>query len=304
MSRPAFDDRLATLTEAAVSSINGLPVLHRLGHGYLPNRETVHSAVRCLLQLIFPGYFGRQGLTKQALPYHVGELMGRLTDELYEPVRYCLRFRENAGDCPDAGARCDAEAERIVLAFLERLPEVRRRCASDVAAHYDGDPAASSPEEVVFSYPGLYAVAVQRMAHELYRLQVPLLPRIMTEFAHGRTGIDIHPGAKLGERLFIDHGTGVVIGETCVIGVGCKLYQGVTLGALAPAKGQQLRGQQRHPSIGDDVTIYAGATILGGGNVFLTASVPPDTRVVAEPPSLRYRNGRGATQHADIDFQI
>jgi serine O-acetyltransferase len=300
-----------------VDSIHGLPALHRLGHGYLPNRDIVHRGVRVLLQLVFPGYFGRQGLTEQSLPFHVGELVGQLFDEWFEPVRYCLRFRDQAGDCPETGARCDAEAERVLGEFLASLPEVRESVSQDVSAHYDGDPAAGSPEETIFSYPGLYAIAVQRMAHRLHRASVPLLPRAMTEFAHAHTGIDIHPGATLGPRLFIDHGTGVVIGETATLGTNVKLYQGVTLGALAPAKGQQLRGCRRHPSIGQDVTIYAGATILGGethigdrstigGNVFLTQSVPPDTRVVAEPPRLRYRNGQTPASQVPVvlDFQI
>ena len=316
MPRPALHARLPDVTRDIVDSVLGTPALHRLGHGYLPNRETVHRGVRLLLQLVFPGYFGRQGLSDQTLPFHVGELVGRLFDDWFEPVRYCLRFREHAGDCPKKAAECDAEAERILIAFASKLPEIRAKVAEDVAAHFEGDPAAGSPEETIFSYPGLYAIAVQRLAHEMARLDVPLLPRTMTEFAHAATGIDIHPGASLGPRLFIDHGTGVVIGETTVIGRDVKLYQGVTLGALAPAKGQELRGTKRHPTIGDGVTIYAGATILGGdttvgdrctigGNVFLTRSVPPDTRVVAEPPTLKYRNGaKRPAEHLAVDFQI
>ena len=316
MPRPALHERLPALAAAVVADVRDRPALRRLGHGYLPNRETVHRGVRVLMQLVFPGYFGRQGLTEQALPFHVGELLGRLFDDWFEPVRYCLRFRDDAGDCPRKAAACDAEAERVLIAFAGRLPAVRAVVAEDVRAHFEGDPAAGSPEETVFSYPGLYAITVQRLAHELHAERLPLLPRIMTEFAHAATGIDIHPGATLGPGLFVDHGTGVVIGETCVVGRGAKIYQGVTLGALAPAKGQRLRGHRRHPTLGDDVTVYAGATILGGdtiigdrctigGNVFLTRSVPPDTRVVAEPPTLKYRNGSGrAAEHVPIDFQI
>ncbi len=317
MARPALDAQLDAVSSDLIEDIREKPLLHRLGEGFLPNRETVHTAVRTLMQLVFPGYFGRQGLTDAMLPYHVGELVGQLFEDLFEPVRYCLRFRDAAGDCPQKAQACDEEAERIVLAFAARLPAVRALCATDVAAHFDGDPAAGSPDEAIFSYPGVFAIAVQRLAHELYDLNVPLLPRVMTEFAHGRTGIDIHPGATLGESLFIDHGTGVVVGETCTIGRGCKLYQGVTLGALAPAKGQKIRGTQRHPIIGEDVTIYAGATILGGdthigdrstvgGNVFLTQSVPADTRVVAEAPRLKYRNGSMSreTEPVPLDFQI
>ncbi|MEM7808444.1 MAG: serine O-acetyltransferase [Planctomycetota bacterium] len=317
MPRPALDERLDAATKTLVDSIRQSPKLHRLGEGFLPNRETVHQSVATMLQLVFPGYFGRQGLTDAELPYHVGGLVNRLMDELFEPIRYCLRFREHAGDCEETAQRCDAEAERVVAVFVDRLPAVRALCATDVDAHFAGDPAAGSTEEIIFSYPGLLAVTVQRLAHELYKLDVPLLPRIMTEFAHARTGIDIHPGASLGEALFIDHGTGVVVGETCVIGQRCKIYQGVTLGALAPAKGQELRGVRRHPRIGDDVVLYAGATILGGeteigdrstvgGNVFLTQSVPPDTRVVAEAPRLKYRNGQTTreSETVPLDFQI
>ena len=317
MPRPAFDGHIDPLAIELTRDIRETPELHRLGGGFLPNRETVHEAVRTLLQLIFPGYFGRQGLTDAMLPYHVGELVGKLFEELFEPVRYCLRFRDDAADCPEKSARCDGQAEEIVLEFARRLPGVRGKVRGDVQAHFEGDPAAGSYEETIFSYPGLFAISVQRLAHELYDLGVPLLPRVMTEYAHGRTGIDIHPGATLGESLFIDHGTGVVVGETCVVGRNCKIYQGVTLGALAPAKGQSLRGTKRHPTIGDDVTIYAGATILGGdtligdrctvgGNVFITQSVPPDTRVIVEPARLKYRNGNEKKEpvHAELDFQI
>jgi serine O-acetyltransferase len=214
---------------------------------------------------------------------------------------------------------CDQQAAVIVAEFLDRIPAVREVLSSDVQAAFDSDPAAQSTDETVFSYPGLYAISVQRLAHEFFQLDVPLLPRIMTEHAHGQTGIDIHPGAKLGSRFFIDHGTGVVIGETCVIGNNVKVYQGVTLGALAPDFGQALRGRKRHPTIEDDVTIYAGATILGGettigrgsvigGNVFITQSVPPQNRVSAEPPKLKYRERRGKPraefENEFLDFQI
>src|SRR5207247_1368572 len=186
-----------------------------------------------------------------------------------------------------------------------------------VQAAFDSDPAAQSTDETIFCYPGLFAITVQRLAHELYKLDVPLLPRIMTEYAHSLTGIDIHPGAELGRSLFIDHGTGVVIGETTIIGSNVKIYQGVTLGALAPAFGQLLRGTKRHPTIEDDVTIYSGATILGGdtvigkgaligGNVFITSSVPPLNQVSAEPPKLKYRDRRprSARMAEVLDFQI
>jgi serine O-acetyltransferase len=246
-------------------------------------------------------------------------MLNELSDMFYEQVRCCLRFREqlpptSQGESCD---ECDRESARIVAAFLDRLPEVREKIRLDLAAHFDGDPAAQSPDETIFCYPGLFAIMVQRLAHEFYLMNVPMLPRIMTEYAHSLTGIDIHPGAKLGKSLFIDHGTGVVIGETTELGSNVKIYQGVTLGALAPAFGQLLRGRKRHPTIEDNVTIYAGATILGGdtiigqgaligGNVFLTRSVPALNQVSAEPPNLKYRKRRSREDKGAeyLDFQI
>ncbi len=192
------------------------------------------------------------------------------------------------------------DAKEIVASFIARLPEIRRLVDTDIDAAYEGDPAATSRMEVVMSYPGLYATTVHRLAHELYQLKVPIIPRIMSELAHSKTGIDIHPGATIGERFFIDHGTGVVIGETCVIGRNVKLYQGVTLGALSfdrdPATGALVKGVKRHPNVEDNVVVYAGATILGGntvighdseigGNVWLKDSVPPNSRVYNKPPA-------------------
>jgi serine O-acetyltransferase len=249
----------------------------------------------------------------------VGEWVAELNDTLYEQVRCCLRYKQQIPGS-DRGSdkcdECDRDAARIVAAFLERLPAVREILATDVQAAFDGDPAAHSTDETIFSYPGLMAITVQRLAHEFYKLEVPLLPRIMTEHIHGLTGIDIHPGAVLGRGIFIDHGTGVVIGETTEIGSNVKIYQGVTLGALAPAYGQVLRGRKRHPTIHDNVTIYSGATILGGetvigegctigGNVFITASVPKYNQVSADPPKLKYRDRRSRTR-VDVapDFQI
>src|SRR5574344_1236180 len=199
------------------------------------------------------------------------------------------------------------DAKALVAQFAARLPEVKRLVETDVQAAYEGDPAATSPMEVVMAYPGLYAVSIHRLAHELYNLRVPIIPRIMSELAHSKTGIDIHPGATIGERFFIDHGTGVVIGETTVIGRNVKLYQGVTLGALSfdkdPVTGALVKGVKRHPNVEDDVVIYAGATILGGsttigkgseigGSVWLITSVPPNSRVSNRPPAPEIREKR------------
>ena len=321
MDRNELNQHLPKVVEAIVKNVVDEPRLQHLNRVYLPSRDVIIDSIEKLRQLMFPGYFGKQGLTKENLPFRIGELVIELSDQLYEQVRLCLRYRDELpgtnGD-DKLSEKCDHEAARIVAEFLQKIPAVRDLLADDVQAAFDGDPAAQSTDETVFCYPGLFAISVQRLAHEFYKLGVPLLPRIMTEYAHSLTGIDIHPGAKLGRRLFIDHGTGVVIGETTEIGDNVKIYQGVTLGALAPGFGQLLRGQKRHPTIEDDVTIYSGATILGGetiigkgatigGNVFITSSVPPLNQVSSEPPKLKYRDRRPRAmreQQFVVDFQI
>ncbi len=320
MDRNQLNQRLPAVVDSLVNNVHELAGMKHLNRVYLPSRDIVIECIKRLRQLIFPGYFGKQGLTTENLAYRTGELVGELMDQLFEQIRHALRYRQqlpgaNGGDgvCKE----CDDHAAEITARFFDRIPAVREMLGEDVQAAFDGDPAAQNADETIFCYPGLFAVFVQRLAHELFNLQVPLLPRIMTEYAHSLTGIDIHPGARLGRKFFIDHGTGVVIGETTIIGDRVKLYQGVTLGALAPAFGQALRGQKRHPTIEDDVTIYAGATILGGdtvigrgavigGNVFITASVPPLNQVSMESPKLRYRDRRPGARRAEmvLDFQI
>ncbi|MBC7785557.1 MAG: serine acetyltransferase [Burkholderiales bacterium] len=318
MHRKQLNERLPDIVTKLVNNIHELPEIRRLGTVVLPSRDTIVGILDNLRQLVFPGYFGLQGLTAENLQYRIGELVLELTSTMYEQVRCCLRYREGTAPEEDGSVACedcDQEAARITATFFDRLPHVREMMTSDVLAAFEGDPAAQTTDETIFSYPGLYAIMVQRIAHELFNLQVPLLPRIMTEHAHSITGIDIHPGAQLGRSFMIDHGTGVVIGETTVIGNNVKLYQGVTLGALAPAFGQALRGHKRHPTIQDDVVIYAGATILGGdtvigsgavigGNVFVTSSVPSQNQVVAEPPKLKFRDRRSRARQDVIDFQI
>jgi serine O-acetyltransferase len=303
MNRSELRKHLPQVVDALVESVVGEPRMQHLNQVYLPSRDAIIECIKGLQQLVFPGYFGKQGLTRENITYRIGEVVTELSDMLFEQVRLCLRYQRQLPGSNGQGEQCDEcdqKAAEIVGQFLNRIPAIRRMLASDVQAAYDSDPAAQSADETIFCYPGLYAITVQRMAHEFYQLQVPLLPRIMTEYAHSETGVDIHPGAKLGERFFIDHGTGVVIGETTEIGRNVKVYQGVTLGALAPDKGQLLRGVKRHPTIEDDVTIYANATILGGdtvigrgsvisGNVFITSSVPAHTSVSMEAPKLTYR---------------
>ncbi len=318
MTRQELDQQTPAVVDALVQSIVSQPTMQHLNRVYLPSRDVIIDCMTRLRQLIFPGYFGKQGLTKQNITYFIGELTTKLTDLLYDQVRCSLRYREQIpesngeGDCHD----CDDLAADIVAKFFERIPAVREILATDVRAAFEGDPAARNTDETIFCYPGLLAITIQRLAHELHKLDVPLLPRIMTEHAHSQTGIDIHPGAKLGQSFFIDHGTGVVVGETTEIGNNVKLYQGVTLGALSPHFGQMLRGQKRHPTIEDNVTIYAGATILGGdtvigrnavigGNVFITASVAPFTQVSMETQKLKFRERRTKKKDEFVpDFSI
>lgn len=258
----------------------------------LPNRSAIIQIISDLKKLLFPGYFCDEIQPPQFSEYFAGNLISKIYTELKKQTVLALSYKkaENKNDCLD-------EAERICAIFLEKLPDVQNLLVKDVDAAYDGDPAANSKEEVVFSYPGFQAIFVYRIANILYSLKVPFIPRIMTEYAHSETGIDINSGAKIGEYFFIDHGTGVVIGETCVIGNHVKVYQGVTLGALSTRSGQQLSGVRRHPTIEDNVTIYSGASILGGetvigessiigGNCFITESIPANTKVSVKNPEL------------------
>ena len=272
-----------SITQSLLASYRELGGINHLDGANLPSKCAVAALCGDLLQLLFPGFFEAEAVQRQDVESltrnRIADIMGRLRQE----VMPSLASR------PGAAADAADEAHRVVCAFLRRLPELRALLRKDVQAAFDGDPAAGSPDEIILAYPGLEAIAVQRMAHVLYRLDVPLLPRMMTEWAHARTGIDIHPGAEIGEYFFIDHGTGVVIGETARIGNHVKLYQGVGLVARSLAAGQRLRGQRRHPCLEDHVTLYASATIVGditvgrgstiGANVFVTESVPPDSVV-------------------------
>jgi serine O-acetyltransferase len=306
MNPKELNDRLPSIVESLVHSVQQQPSLRHLDQIFLPSRDAIIEALEMLRRIIYPGYFGEQEVTSQNLAFCLGNRVVEVSRVLYEQVRCCLRYREQTqGEevAEEHCGKCDEEAARIVADFLSRLPELREVLATDVQAAFEGDPAAHSTDETIFCYPTVFAVTVQRIAHEFYRMNVPLLPRMMTEYAHSLTGIDIHPGAELGRSLFIDHGTGVVIGETAVIGHHVKIYQGVGLVAKSLAAGQALRGRKRHPTIQDHVTIYAGATILGGetvigegavigANVFITTSVPPQNQVTHEVPKLRYRDHR------------
>lgn len=257
----------------------------------LPSRDAVIEIVESLRAVLFPGYFGPSDLTPGNTAFHLGSALDRVSRTLREQIRRGLCFA-----CNHLGAKsdidCDKRAAKLTQQFLAKLPEVRRLLATDAQAAYEGDPAATCPDEAIFCYPGMLAITNFRLAHELQILEVPLIPRIITEHAHSITGIDVHPGATIGESFFIDHGTGVVIGETCTIGDRVRIYQGVTLGAKSfplDENGNPIKGIKRHPDVEDDVVIYAEATILGpvvigrgsviGGNVWLVRSVPAGSRV-------------------------
>ena len=259
-----------------------------------PSRAVIIEILNGLRRLMFPGYFGPEKLGGADPTYFIGNTL----TELYRALRGQIRAAK-AYQNPPCLSCTEAEnhVESICVQFFDRLPEIQNLLLKDVQAAYDGDPAAGSKEEIIFSYPGLYATFVYRVAHELYLQSVPLIPRIMTEHAHSRTGIDINAGATIGEYFFMDHGTGIVIGETTVIGDHVKLYQGVTLGALSTSLGQQLAGTKRHPTIEDHVTIYSNASVLGGdtvvgrgsvigGSAFITSSIPPNTKVSVKNPEL------------------
>lgn len=268
----------------------------------IPSKESVIEILNDLKEILFPGYFREKKLNSYALGFHIGDMVNRLFEKLAAQITRSIRHecRRLHSIC----SQCIERGQKEALEFLKKIPMIRSILAGDVRAAYRGDPAAKSLDEIIFSYPCIMAIMVYRIAHELHIQGVPLLPRIMTEYAHSETGIDIHPGAKIGQEFFIDHGTGVVIGETTEIGDRVKIYQGVTLGALSfptDYQGNLIRGVKRHPTIEDDVTIYANATILGptrigarsviGGNVWITQPVPPDTVVTMETPHLHYKEG-------------
>jgi len=260
------------------------------GRIVLPQRDAVLEGMEALRAVFFPGYFGTSDVHDQSLHYHIGATLDRLLRTLDEQVRRSVAFieRHDYETCD----HCAERGEEVKRAFLARLPEVRRLLGTDIEGAFEGDPALRHRDEAIFSYPGVYAITNQRVAHELHVLDVPLLPRMITEAAKTVTGIDIHPGARIGEKFFIDHGTGVVVGETAIIGNNVRLYAGVTLGAKSfplDEHGNPIKGIDRHPIVEDDVVIYSGATVLGritvgkgssiGGNVWLTQSVPPGSRI-------------------------
>ena len=257
----------------------------------LPSRQAIIEILRAFQKLLFPVYYGEKHLLKLPPEQYGALLMERIFDGLSDQIALTMEETEENR----------RRAEETAGELLTRLPDIQRTLQKDLAAFFDGDPAAHSMEEVVLSYPGFFAIFIYRIAHELYEMKVPMIPRIMTEYAHSQTGIDINPGAAIGDYFFIDHGTGIVVGETAVIGDHAKLYQNTTLGALSPAGMRGVPGERRHPKIGSNVTVYAGSTLLGGateigdnvvigGNAFLTSSVEPNTTVSIKKPEMLFRD--------------
>jgi serine O-acetyltransferase len=298
------------LTDQLVASYARVGGINHLDGKNLPSKRTITSITVNLLRLLFPGFFDEKLIHSSELKVETASLMDSVLEHLEDEIYKSLEYRP-----PDGMSKKDLRpaAHSITLEFLGKLPQVREMLQTDIEAAFNGDPAAKSKEEVIVSYPFVETIAIQRLAHELYQKQVPLIPRIMTEWAHGRTGLDMHPGARIGSHFFVDHCTGTVIGETCDIGNHVKLYHGVTLGAKSTAAVQSLRGRKRHPTIEDHVTIYPGATILGGdtvigagstigGNVFIMDSVAPNSLVIYDGLDMRVLSK--ADKRTSVDFQI
>jgi len=299
---------LTQLTDQLIASYARVGGINRLDAVNLPSKQAIQHINEILLQLLFPGFFGDKPIHSYEIRTETADLMdqvaGRLEDEIYKALEYVKADPHSLRSA----------AHEHTCEFLSKLPKIRELLQTDAEAAYLGDPAALSKDEVIVAYPFIEAIAVQRLAHELYNQKIALIPRIMTEWAHSRTGIDIHPGARIGSHFFIDHGTACVIGETCEIGSHVKLYQGVSLVARSLAAGQQLKGVKRHPTVEDNVTIYAGATIIGGetvigagstvgANVFLLHSVPPNSLVVYEEVNVKISPKKQKPKSGD-DFQI
>ncbi|HYA14828.1 MAG TPA: serine O-acetyltransferase EpsC [Syntrophales bacterium] len=292
-----FRKEIPAVVDQLVLSCSRNDCFDHVGPEPIPSREAIIDILHTASRVLYPGYFIRTRLDEVNVGYYFGQEVTSLFEAFSEQIMLAIRhdcIRHNL-----ACTNCEERGQQAAIDFLRGMPQLRILLASDILAAYKGDPAAKSFDEIIFSYPGLFAITVYRIAHQLHQQDIPLIPRIMTEYAHGKTGIDIHPGARIGESFFIDHGTGVVIGETTIIGKRVRLYQGVTLGALSlpPEEVDALRNQKRHPTIEDDVIIYSNATVLGGktvigarsvigGNVWITDSVPPDMEVFLKKPEL------------------
>ena len=301
ISNSSQQDKVPQVVKKLLSSWNTNECFEHISPVSLPSQEKVIEIVEQTKRILFPGYFTKTKLHASNIEYYIGKQTTDLYDKISEQIIMAIRHdcRRNGLPCTN----CEARSHKLALSFIESLPKIMALLATDIRAALRGDPATKSPDEVIFSYPGLLATLMFRIAHELYLLDIPIIPRIITEYAHSLTGIDIHPGATIGPEFFIDHGTGVVIGETTIIGKNVRLYQGVTLGALSLPRdaGKKLRDKKRHPTIEDNVIIYSNTTILGGktvigdgsiigGNIWITESVATNTKVLLKRPELIYSN--------------
>lgn len=290
-----IEERIEQVVDSILEDYGRGRIIDQMDLFRRPDRDVIIDIIKKLRRIVFPGYYRDKNYRIYNAKHNISMLV---EDVMFNLNRQIALGLENRGRSEE---QAQEEAQRLCLEFIAQIPKVRSQVHLDLQAAYDGDPAAKDMAEIIFAYPGLFAITVYRLAHELYLLDVPMLPRIMTEYAHSITGIDIHPGATIGEYFFIDHGTGIVIGETAVIGNNVKIYQGVTLGALSTRGGQKLRGKRRHPTIENNVTIYAGASILGGetvigegcvigSNAFITESVAPGTTVTIKNQELQFRS--------------
>ena len=308
-----ISERIMKITESILEDYKKGRDIDKMDVFSQPDSDAVQDIVKKLLNILFPGYYREKNYRSYNDNSRISILIEDVVYNLTKQITIALRFRDDFAQESEDVIR--DTSEEIVLEFIGRIPMIREYVDTDMEAFYQGDPAAYNKEEIVLCYPGLLASTVNRLAHELFLLKVPLIPRMMTEYAHSKTGIDIHPGATIGKYFFMDHGTGIVVGETSIIGEHVKIYQGVTIGALSTRGGQSLRGSKRHPTIEDDVTIYAGASILGGetvigkgsvigSNVFITSSVKPGTRMSVKTQELVIRHKEeieGPRDHAAPD---
>lgn len=290
------------LVDAMLESYNKYDITARIDEDNIVNKEILINVVEEIRKLLFPGFFDNDKIRTEYIRFHIGERIEYIQSNLKNQVAKALGdFEKGDGSC--VLSKTEEKAEKIVYDFMQKLPTIREYLYTDIKAAYDGDPAAYSTDEIIFCYPGVFAITVYRIAHELFVMNVPMIPRIISEYAHSATGIDIHPGATIGKYFFIDHGTGVVIGETTIIGDNVKIYQGVTLGGISTRKGQQLKGVKRHPTIGNNVTIYSNTSVLGGetvigddatigGNSFIVRSISSGMKVSIKNPELEFSLSR------------
>ena len=305
-----FEKQIHNTLDLILNDYQNQRTIDKIKNFDLPDNAVLQDILESLKKMIFPGYFRSHSVKIYTVQNQTSMLLEDVLYKLSKQISIVLRYDQNYETAPEEEVMQKAQA--LTFSFLNQIPKIRALIETDVQAGFEGDPAAYNTTEIIYCYPGLFAIFVNRIAHELFLLGVPMIPRIMTEYAHSRTGIDIHPGAEIGTYFFIDHGTGIVIGETTVIGSHVKIYQGVTLGALSTRGGQCLRGKKRHPTIEDDVTIYSGASILGGdtvigkgsvigGNAFITKSVPAGAKVSIKNQELQVHYGSGKPQKSCLD---